>query len=378
MDRLNRRTFVQAGVIATATASSLVARGERSPLLTPRTENGVDWYNVEAWGIEGRGFHDTEVYFDRLPKRAKEIVRDPVWNLSRHSAGMVARFKTTSPDLHVDYRLRSSSLSMSHMPATGVSGIDIYGRTADDEDRWIQVTRPSQQHVKTQIFGRIDPGPDQGRLYTAYLPLYNGVEKLEFGVKQGAKFTPVLPRQEAPIVFYGTSIMHGACASRPGMSISALLGRRYDMPTVNLGFSGNGRLEMELAELIGEIDAAVYCVDCLPNLNPPQVAERTIPFIRRLREMRPQTPIVMVEDRWFTNSSFFGSTRARHEGNQKAFRAGYVDLVDAGVKGLYYLEGVELLGDDGEAATDGSHPNDLGFMRYAAAYAKVLDPILKR
>jgi len=378
MDRLNRRTFVQAGVIATATASSLVARGERSPLLTPRTENGVDWYNVEAWGIEGRGFHDTEVYFDRLPKRAKEIVRDPVWNLSRHSAGMVARFKTTSPDLHVDYRLRSSSLSMSHMPATGVSGIDIYGRTADDEDRWIQVTRPSQQHVKTQIFGRIDPGPDQGRLYTAYLPLYNGVEKLEFGVKQGAKFTAVRPRQEAPIVFYGTSIMHGACASRPGMSISALLGRRYDMPTVNLGFSGNGRLEMELAELIGEIDAAVYCVDCLPNLNPPQVAERTIPFIRRLREMRPQTPIVMVEDRWFTNSSFFGSTRARHEGNQKAFRAGYVDLVDAGVKGLYYLEGVELLGDDGEAATDGSHPNDLGFMRYAAAYAKVLDPILKR
>ena len=148
------------------------------------------------------------------------------------------------------------------------------------------------------------------------------------------------------------------------------------MPTVNLGFSGNGRLEMELAELIGEVDAAVYCVDCLPNLNPPQVAQRTVPFFKRLRELRPDTPIVMVEDRWFTNSDFFAGTRARHEGNQRAFRDGYNQLVKSGMKGLHYLKGAELLGQDGEAATDGSHPNDLGFVRYAEAYAKVLDPIL--
>ena len=149
------------------------------------------------------------------------------------------------------------------------------------------------------------------------------------------------------------------------------------MPTVNLGFSGNGRLELELADLISEVDAAVYCVDCLPNLNPVQVAERTVPFFRRLRKHRPNTPIVMVEDRLFTNSPFFGTTRSRHEGNQKAFRAGYEELVKQGVTGLHYLRGHELLGSDGEAATDGSHPNDLGFMRYADAYSKVLDPLLK-
>lgn len=371
-----RRSFVQAGLITSAFGAGAFARGSRSPLLTPRTENGVDWYNVEDWGVEGRAFGDTASYFDRLPARAKGVVRDAVWNLSLHSAGMAVRFKTDSPDVHVDYRLKSASLSMVHMPATGVSGIDFYGRNESGEDRWIQVVRPQAQDVKGRAFGGIDPGPKSGRLYTAYLPLYNGVEKLQIGVKSGSVFTPMLPRAEKPILFYGTSIMHGACASRPGMSISALLGRKYDMPTVNLGFSGNGRLEMELAELIGEVDAAVYCVDCLPNLNPPQVAQRTVPFFKRLRELRPDTPIVMVEDRWFTNSDFFAGTRARHEGNQKAFRDGYNQLVKAGMKGLHYLKGAELLGHDGEAATDGSHPNDLGFMRYAEAYAKVLDPIL--
>lgn len=374
---MKRRTFIQSSLMTAGFCSIGMGRGGRSPLLTPKTENGVDWYDVQQWGIEGRGFGDTESYFDRLPARAKGTVRDAVWSLSRHSAGMAVRFKTTSPDVHVDYKLRSQNLSMFHMPATGVSGIDFYGRVEDGSDRWVQVTRPQQQHVVARVFGGIDPGPEDGRLYTAYLPLYNGVEKLLIGVKQGATFTPLLPRAEKPIVFYGTSIMHGACASRPGMSISAILGRRYDMPTINLGFSGNGRLEMELAELMGEIDAAVYCVDCLPNLQPMQVAERTIPFIKRLREIQPEAAIVMVEDRWFTNSRFFSSTRTRHEGNQKAFLAGYQALVKAGIEGLHYLKGVELLGEDGEAATDGSHPNDLGFMRYADAYANVLDPLLK-
>ncbi len=378
---IERRAFVKAGLCAGVSAGMgavpVLGRGGRSPLLTPRTDNGVDWYNVESWGIEGRGFGDTQSYFDRLPAKAKGLVRDAVWNLSLHSAGMATRFKTDSSDIHVNYRLRSASLSMVHMPATGVSGIDFYGRTEAGEDRWVQVVRPNAQDVKTRVFSGIDPGPKGGRLYTAYLPLYNGVERLEIGVKSGSLFTPILPRAEKPLLFYGTSIMHGACASRPGMSISALLGRRYDMPTVNLGFSGNGRLELELADLISEVDAAVYCVDCLPNLNPVQVAERTVPFFRRLRKHRPNTPIVMVEDRLFTNSPFFGTTRSRHEGNQKAFRAGYEELVKQGVTGLHYLRGHELLGSDGEAATDGSHPNDLGFMRYADAYSKVLDPLLK-
>jgi len=89
------------------------------------------WEDVRDWGVEGRGFNDTEAYFDRLPARAKGVVRDDVWGLSRHSAGMMVRFRTDASEIHVDYGVTSSNLAMPHMPATGVSGLDLYASDTD-------------------------------------------------------------------------------------------------------------------------------------------------------------------------------------------------------------------------------------------------------
>lgn len=366
---LLKQTLAGTGLLLTG---SIVSSGQEPD------DKGIVWHNVEDWGVEGKGFKDTERYYDRLPARAKDEVRGPVWSLSRHSAGMLTRFETDARDIHVRYDLFSNRIDMSHMPATGVSGIDLYGRNEEGADRWVKVTRPNAQHVEEKLVSNIDPRPNgQPRLYTAYLPLYNGVDKLEIGVPKGASFKPVAPRTEKPIVFYGTSIMHGACASRPGMSISALLGRRYNVPTINLGFSGNGRLELEVGKYLAELDPSVYCIDCLPNVGAADVASRTEPLVRLLRESRPETPIVLVEDRTYTNAPFFKSMRERHAGSRKALRTAFENLKQAGDRNLYYLEGDIQLGDDGEAATDGSHPNDLGFMRYADAYATALDELIE-
>ncbi len=161
------------------------------------------------------------------------------------------------------------------------------------------------------------------------------------------------------------------------MSITALVGRRLNRPVINLGFSGNGRLEMELAELLAELDADIYALDCLPNLNPEQVAKRSVPFVRFLREKRPQAEIVMVEDRNYADSWIRTERRIRNSGNQRAFRVAFEQLKMAGTGRLHYLRASELLGDDHEATTDGSHPNDLGMMRYADAYTRILKPLLR-
>ena len=373
----NRRQFTQLSAIGTASMLFGNVQLSGAQAIEPVTENGVDWYNPEQWGIEGRGWDDTEVYYDRLPSRMKGYVRDAVWNLSRHSAGVVVKFQTASDDIKVRYRLKSPGLDMVHMPATGVSGVDLYGQVDDGSFRWVNVARPSAQDVNVSLATAIDAtSHEAGREYMAYLPLYNGIEKIEFGVKSGTSFSGMTPRKEKPLFFYGTSIMHGACASRPGMAISSIIGRSLNLPAINLGFSGNGRLEMELVELIAEIDAAVYCLDCLPNLNAQLTEERAYPFIAKLRSLRPDTPILMVEDRSFTNSQFHKHLRDRHAGNRKAFRAAFKRLKNEGLDGIHYLEGEGILGDDGEAATDGSHPNDLGMMRYAEAYLKVLKRIL--
>lgn len=343
--------------------------------IEPKIEEGIAWYDVTAWGVEGKGFADTARYFDRLPARAESSVRGAVWSLSRDSAGMVAHFETDASAIHVRYELFKDSLSMPHMPATGVSGLDLYGQDAEGAYRWMKVVRPSKKKISEQLVSGITPGR---RKYMLYLPLYNGVETLEVGVPDEAKFTPIHPRKQKPLLFYGTSIMHGACASRPGMSITGIVGRRLDVPVINLGFSGNGLMEKTVGDFLVELDPAVYIIDCLPNMQSDLVAKNTEPLVHQLRKARPETPILLVEDRTYTNAPFFPGMQDRHKTSRAALKAAYDRLIAAGVKRLYYLEGESLLGDDGEGATDGSHPNDLGMMRYADAYEKALRSILNR
>ena len=136
-------------------------------------------------------------------------------------------------------------------------------------------------------------------------------------------------------------------------------------------------MEPELADLLAELDPSVYVLDCLPNMIASEVAERVEPFVRKLRAAHPQTPIVLVEDRNYADAFLIAGRRERNTSSQAALRAAYERLRKSGVKNLHYLRGAELLGDDGEATVDSSHPNDLGFMRQAEAHANVLAPILR-
>ena len=334
----------------------------------------VVWNSVSNWDIEGRAWPVDELAspYDRLPSKAESIVRDKVWNLSRTSSGMACRFNTDATEITIKYTVGNKALALPHMPATGVSGVDLYALDSSGDWKWVSCSKPSGTEVTHKISG-IDPGM---RTYMAYFPLRNSLLDISFGVPEGAEFQPVAPRSEKPIVFYGTSITHGACASRPGMSHVAILGRRLDLPVVNLGFAGNGTMDLEVGALLTELDAAVYVIDCLPNMNGDQVAERTEPLVTQLRQARPDTPIVLVEDRSFTNSWLFKNRRDHHEKSRTALVRAYDNLVSSGVKNLYYLEGENLLGDDTEAATDGSHPSDLGFLRQAEAFQPVLKQAL--
>jgi hypothetical protein len=330
----------------------------------------IAWHDVTAWGVEGRGWGDESRarFFDRFPAAAEETLPPAVWNLSRDSAGMLARFRTDASAIQVRVALRSARLAMPHMPASGVSGIDLYARDADGRWRWVAATKPDAQTMDVALVGGLAPGE---REYAAYLPLYNGVESLEIGVPEQASFVGLDPRPR-PIVFYGTSITHGACASRPGMTHVAILGRRLDRPVLNLGFSGNGKMDAAVGDLLGRLDAACYVIDCLPNMDAALVRERCVPLVKGLRARRPTTPIVLVEDRRFTNEWITPAKRAFHDANHAALRDAFTTLEAGGVGGLWYLPGADLLGTDGEGAVDASHPNDLGFMRQADAFEPVL------
>lgn len=338
--------------------------------------DGLQWHDVTTWGVEGRILAEQERlrWFDRLPKAAEATVTSSVWSLSRDSAGMMVRFKTDATAIHVHYKVLKSNLGMPHMPATGVSGVDLYARDTDGKWKWVQVTKPAVQEVKAEIIRGLAPGY---REYAAYLPLYNGVELMQIGVQKGSKFEGLPPR-EKPIVFYGTSITHGACASRPGMVHTAILGRRLDLPVVNLGFSGNGRMDKAVGEFLGQVDAAAFVIDCLPNMGPADVTAKCIPLVKQLRAAKPNTPIVLVEDRRFTNEWITPAKQKFHSDNHAALKAAFDTLEKEGISNLYYVSGDHLYGDDTEGATDASHANDLGFMRQADIFEPILRQALGR
>lgn len=375
-----RRRIVLLGLgIAACLAAGAPAQQAPAPPKSAARAAGDStvWHDVRTLGLEGQGWTDTKAPFDRLPARAEGVVRAAVWNLSRHSAGLCVRFETDSPEIQARWTLTSDRLGMPHMPATGVSGLDLYVQTDDGSYRWLAVGQPRDGVANTaRLVGGL---PEGRRSYLLYLPLYNGVSSVELGVPEGRTLERAEPRPEShrrPIVFYGTSITQGGCASRPGMVHTAILGRRLDRPVINLGFSGNGTLDPELAPLLAELDAAAYVLDCLPNMTAEQVAERTEPFVKALRAARPSVPILLVEDRTYANAFLDAGSRRRNETSRAALRAAFDRLLASGVTGLHYLPGEALLGADGEDTVDSSHPTDLGFLRMADAFEPILDRML--
>ncbi len=169
-------------------------------------------------------------------------------------------------------------------------------------------------------------------------------------------------------MFYGTSITQGGCASRPGMASTAIVRRELDVPVVNLGFSGNGRMEPEMADLLAELDPAVYVLDCLWNMRPAEVSERVAPFVRTLRTARPDTPILLVED------SSVRNTTPTEKGT--ILRRIHEELTTEGIGNLHFLSNRDMLGTDGDGTVDGCHPNDVGMIRQAAVFTKSLAAIL--
>ncbi|MBI2688930.1 MAG: SGNH/GDSL hydrolase family protein [Acidobacteria bacterium] len=331
----------------------------------------LDWHDARKLTVEGLGFKDLASPYDRLPARAEGVVRDAVWNLSRDSSGVLVRFMANTTAIHARWTLRSKTLAAATMTAAGQSGLDLYARNGAGKWQWLGIGRATKFPENVDALASGIPAGD--REYMVYLPLRNGVLSLEIGVPARSRIDKGPQRSgPKPIVFYGTSITHGISASRPGMTHVAILGRQMNREVINLGFSGNGKMEPEVTKFVAELDASVYVLDCLPNMTAKDINERAEACVKQLRTARPSTPILLVEDRNYADNFLNASRRERNETNHEAMRAVYAKLMREKVGGLHYLRAEELLGDDGEATIDGSHPTDLGFMRQAAAFTRAL------
>jgi lysophospholipase L1-like esterase len=332
--------------------------------------------------IQGRGWSEGfKSAYDRLPASAEKKVRKAVWNLSENSAGLNLRFRTNATNIVVKFAVKGA-LQMPHMPATGVSGVDLYAKDRDGKWLWCAGEFAFGDTICYR-FNQIS-GTDQqvkDREYTLYLPLYNSLNWIEIEVPQESNFKTLPVYPEKPVVVYGTSIAQGACASRPGMAWTSILGRKLDRPMVNLGFSGNGMLEPEVLDYITQIDARLYVLDCLPNMTGPTMKDDTIRkritnAVTLIQLKRPGIPILLTEHDGYSEGEMQPMRKTTYERVNALMDFTVDSLKKAGVKNIYLLSKAEI-GQDIESMVDGVHPNDLGMMNYAKAYEKKIKEIFK-
>ncbi len=343
----------------------------------------LSWYDLQKQStpvLQGQGWSaEQNGTYWRLPDRAKKLVRPAVWSLAQQSAGISVRFYSNASEIVVRYKLTGEK-SFPHMPATGVSGLDLF--TVDEPGKRLWCSgKYSFKDTVSYTFKNLTSRQNEpkGRVYQLFLPLYNEVTWMEIGLPNEAVLLWSTPASEKPIVVYGTSIAQGGCASRPGMAWTGLLNRELGYPLINLGFSGNGLLEKEVIKLINEIDARLYILDCLPNLvgrKALEIEEATIEAVKQIRTAH-QTPILLVEHPGYTDGLVDKEKAESYQRANKASKTAFEKLKAQGIGQLFYLS-CEKIDMPMDGMVDGIHPTDYGMRAYADAYEKVIREILSQ
>jgi hypothetical protein len=332
------------------------------------------WHDASAMHVFGKAVEDTYAPFVRFPSDIDEAARKDLRYLGGDAAGLYVQFRTDSPSVHVRWS-SVKKLTMSHMASVGSRGVDLYAKT-DAGWRFIGSARPALDYNETTrcIVKKMDAGYKEFRMY---LSLYDGISKLEIGIDPGFEFIPVsVEKRAAPVVMYGTSILQGGCVSRPGMAHTNILGRMLDREVVNLGFSGNAKLDPEIARLMARVEnPAVFVMDNVPNDSPELIREKGEAFVKILLNAHPGVPIVFVGMAHYAHDVVSLVSYKNVEARNAAQYELYEKFVAAGHSNLYFVPGTDLNGPDGEATVDYVHTTDLGQLRYAQKLFPLLNAI---
>ena len=336
----------------------------------------IVYTDASVFPLYGKASDATGSRYERLPSEFQGVSRDPVWYLGRHSAGLFIRFRTNSTSIYARWESTFNN-TMTHMTDTGTKGLDLYA-LVDGGWRHVCSAQPQGKISERKIIANMDPVE---REYMLYLSLYDGVTSLEIGVDEGAFLEqPAVdrPSRKKPIVMYGTSILQGGCANRPGMAHTNIIGRRLDREVINLGFSGNALLDLEIAHLMAGIqDPGLFVLDYAPNAWDYLLDEKGEEFFRIIRDAHPDVPVIFIEDVIFPHSIFDKNILAEVTKKNNAQKRLFDRLKKAGEKRIYYIGAEGMIGDDGEATVDGTHFTDLGAMRYVDHVMPTIKKALK-
>ncbi|BBH19738.1 hydrolase [Paenibacillus baekrokdamisoli] len=344
-------------------------------------DDSLKWLSpLEApFQIAGFAWLDHEKKYRRLPSSPKDPLPPAVDALANCTAGGQIRFITNSSNLSIRVKLTGPA-DMYHMPATGQCGFDCYLGEPGNQ-HFLSTT--SFDHLKSEYEALLYNWKTKREFcVTLNFPLYQGVEEVLIGVDEDAHIISA-PQYASknPIVIYGTSITQGGCATRPGMAYTNILSRSIPLEFINLGFSGSGRGEAEVARTVADIpNPALLVLDYEANSGTVEEIASTLPsFIRILRERHPIVPIIVISKIHYSGDRFYQDMLRLHEDRKEIQKTTVERLRSEGDRNIHFVDGFTLLGEEDaeECTVDGVHPTDLGFKRMAQSLEPIFRELLK-
>ena len=324
----------------------------------------IKFYNAdeEPFGIHGV-FRENGKY-RRIPESVAKTVNEGVYVLHTNTAGGRIRFATDSSYVSIHTKMDGLG-KMPHFAFTGSIGFDLYA-----DGVYVSTYRPPMD-VEDGFEGIIEFGTNQMREITINMPLYSNVCQLYIGLQDSATVKEAKPyKNTKPVVYYGSSITQGGCASRPGMGYEAIVSRRLDCDFVNLGFSGSARAEDEIAEYIKNLDMSLFVYDYDHNSPDVEHLKNTHEkMFKTIRKAQPNLPVIMM-------SRPKAMLTDEEQQRRQIVEATYKNAISAGDKNVYFIDGTALTALCGsEGTVDNCHPTDLGFYAMADTLCKVMKNI---
>lgn len=344
--------------------------------VTAFAQETIRYSDAGAFLMTGKA-KKTNAIYQRIDSVETKDMTKAVQGLAKNSAGIAIHFETNSTVIRAKWKL-ANEVFLSNMTPIGHSGLDLYC-FKDGKWQFVMVAKPAKGQTDNDqiIIQNMDSSMKQ---FMLYLPLYNTVNDLQIGVSEQAIIrTPSQPgiNTAKRVVMYGSSILQGASASRPGMAYPAILQRKTGYDVINLGFSGSAKMEIEVAKYLATVPADLYILDCIPNPSPEEIKDRSYNFIKYLRLQNPSTPIILIETVFRENGNWDRKIGKNVKSQNEEIRKTYERLKKEGITNFYYITSDKLIGNDHEATIDGVHLTDLGFTRMADAVLPLIKKALK-
>lgn len=350
-------------------------------LMVQAHAESLRYVDARQFRIINRGYLDTMPALTRIPDALQDDTRPEIFELAQCSAGIGIRFRTNSSTIAARYQLKNDEI-MNHMPFTGIKGSDLYVLTEKD-NTWHYLATIRPQEGKEQQRKYVTRMDGKMHEYLIYLPLYDGVNRFEIGVDSTAELAYPMaenPRNGGKIVFFGTSIMQGGCASRTGVTQTNQLQRILNRECVNMGFSGSAKLYEQNARMLLKMDEdiAMYVIDPLMNNPKDMVDTLSYQFMKILVTNITDKPILMIPAEKQPNQEFDTLLCKNNPLRNAYWKRTYLQLRKEGHKNLYYMDSCDFAGKDGEGTVDNVHLTDIGFNNYVQAILPYLKRLLGR